>query len=108
MKILVIEPGKQPYIKDVENKLEALQEIVGGYIETIHPYTDPVVLVCNEEGRLLGLEPNRFVEHYGVIVGTFFICGHGIDDFTGLSEDMAEKYKQWFTIESKGEDYVES
>lgn len=37
MKILVIEPLKEPHVKDIPNTLEAKQEIVGGLILAIYP-----------------------------------------------------------------------
>ena len=49
MKILVIEPGKHPYEKDIEHILENLQSIVGGHIEAVYPFEDEVALVCHEE-----------------------------------------------------------
>ena len=50
MKILLIEPEGTPRMTEVENELEALQGVVGGYIEVIAPWPDPVLLVCDEEG----------------------------------------------------------
>ena len=57
--VLVVEPGKEPYVKEIDSGLESLQHEVGGYIEAIYPYEDPVALVCNEEGKLEGLPLNR-------------------------------------------------
>lgn len=91
MKVLICEPHKRPYVKDIEHTLENLQEIVGGYIEVLYPFDD-VAIVANEEGLLIGLEPNRAVERYGIIFGTFFICGLTEDDFTGLIDEQIEQY----------------
>lgn len=41
----------------MSNSLEAFQKDVGGYIEAVSLATDAVIL-CNEEGRLMDLEPN--------------------------------------------------
>ena len=57
--VLVVEPGKEPYVKEIDSGLESLQHEVGGCIEAIYPYEDPVALVCNEEGKLEGLPLNR-------------------------------------------------
>ena len=57
--VLVVEPGKEPYVKEIDSNLKSLQHEVGGYIEAIYPYEDPVALVCNEEGKLEGLPLNR-------------------------------------------------
>ena len=36
-------------MKEIDSGLESLQHEVGGCIEAIYPYEDPVALVCNEE-----------------------------------------------------------
>ena len=59
MKVLMVEPGKVPYEKEIGDGLKALQDAVGGYIQAVYPYEDPVALVCNEEGKLEGLPLNR-------------------------------------------------
>ena len=93
MKILICEPHKRPYVKDIEHTLENLQEIVGGYIQALYPFDDDVAIVANEEALLIGLEPNRAVERYGIIFGTFFICGLTEDDFTGLTPQQIAHYE---------------
>ena len=45
MKILRVEPEKSPEIVDMEGTLEALQAAVGGYIEAVYPWDDPVAIV---------------------------------------------------------------
>lgn len=96
MKILICEPHKRPYIKDINHTLENLQEVVGGYIQALYPFEDDAAVICNEEGLLIGLEPNRVVDRYGVIFGTFFICGITDDDFSGLTDDQIEKYSKLY------------
>ena len=81
MKILICEPGRHPYEKNIEHTLENLQKIVGGYIQAIYPYDEQVAIICNEDGLFLDLEWNRVVEKYGPIKGTFFVCGLDFDDF---------------------------
>ena len=86
MKVLMVEPGKVPYEKEIGDGLKALQDAVGGYIQAVYPYEDPVALVCNEEGKLEGLPLNRALrtedgEIYDIIAGNFFICGLGEENF---------------------------
>ena len=57
MKAIRKKPGCAPEIIEVENTLEALQQEVGGYIETLS--IADVVIICNEEGRLCGLPSVR-------------------------------------------------
>lgn len=96
MKILICEPGKHPYERDIEHTLENLQRIVGGYIQAIYPYDEQVAVICNEDGLFLDLEWNRVVEKYGPIKGTFFICGLDFDDFCDLTDEQIERYKKRF------------
>lgn len=96
MKILVIEPQKIPYEKEISGSLESMQAIVGGTIQAIYPYDDPVALVCNDEGKLINLPLNRVIEDYDIIAGTFFICGLGVDDFESLSSSLMQKYATLF------------
>ena len=97
MKILVCEPGKHPYVKEIEHTLENLQKEVGGYIQALYPFEEEVAVVCNEDGLFIeGLQWNRTIEKYGPIKGTFFVCGLGVEDFTGLTDEQAEKYKALF------------
>ena len=96
MNVLVVEPGTLPYEKEIHG-LQEMQELVGGLIDAIYPYDDPVALVCNDEGLLLGLPFNRSVEGgSGGICGTCFVCGLGEDNFASLSPELMEKYREKF------------
>jgi len=97
MKILVCEPGKHPYTKEISGELDSLQQTVGGYIQAIYPFDDPIALVCEEEALFHSVQKwNRPVEHYGLIKGTFFLCGLGDEDFTDLTPELTEKYAKHF------------
>lgn len=101
MNVLVVEPMKKPYMKDIDSGLHSLQREVGGYIEAIYPYEDLVGLVCNEEGKMEGLPLNRAIysksgEMFDIIAGTFLIVGLSEDNFSELSGELAEKYAKLF------------
>lgn len=101
MKVVVVEPHKKARIEDIGSELEDLQELVGGYIEAIYPFDDPVALVCNGEGKMEGLALNRALydergQVYDILCGTFFVCGLGLEDFASLSDDLARKYMRRF------------
>ena len=53
IRILVVEPGKAPYATVIENSLEGMQSVVGGYIEYV-PLADDrnASLYCNDEGKI--------------------------------------------------------
>ena len=50
--VLVVEPMKEPYVKEIDPGLRALQAEVGGDIAASYPFDDPVGLVLNDEGNL--------------------------------------------------------
>lgn len=75
----------------VPNKLETLQELVGGHIETVTMTMDSCIIV-NEEGRILGLPHN--CNYLGIdVCGPMLIVGTQGDEFTDvpLSVVMANK-----------------
>ncbi len=98
MTVLVVEPKKEPYVKTIDTGLESLQHEVGGYIEAVYPFADPVALIVNEEGKLLGLPLNRALYDdkghlYDITSGTMLVVGLGEESFTSLSPELMEKYK---------------
>ena len=71
---------KKPTIQEIDGSLESMQRIVGGDIEAVYPFDDPVALVCHGEGKLLGLPMNRALTDesgvpYDIVCGTFFVVG---------------------------------
>ena len=88
IKVIVMLPGELPEVRTIPNTLEALQEIVGGYIETVTVATDLVAIV-NEEGRLMDLSYN--VDLCGVpIVGPLVFAGVDGDEFCDVPDGVAK------------------
>ena len=96
MKILFVEPGKEAQPAEIQGDLKEMQAIVGGQIQALYPWEDPVALICNDEGKLLRLPLNRALEDYDVIAGNFFICGIEGDEFVSLSDPLMIKYQKKF------------
>lgn len=99
--VLVVEPMKEPYVKEIDPGLHALQAEVGGDIAASYPFDDPVGLVLNDEGKLIGLDLNRSLrdEHgeiYDIVAGTFLVVGLGPESFASLPPDMIQKYTEHF------------
>ncbi len=99
--VLVVEPMKEPYVKEIDPGLHALQAEVGGDIAASYPFNDPVGLVLNDEGKLIGLDLNRSLrdEHgeiYDIVAGTFLVVGLGPESFASLPPDMIQKYTGQF------------
>lgn len=88
MKAIIKEPGQRPRETEIENSLSALQQAVGGYIETV-TLAEDCCIICNEEGRLQGLPYN--LTFCGVsFVGTILFVGVLGDEFADLSEQQVE------------------
>jgi hypothetical protein len=95
--ILVVEPGKSPYLASVEDTLEAFSKIVGGPIEVGCSLPHRVMLLCNSEGKHLGLPPNRTHPNgQDYIAGTFFLCGYEDDHFSSLPAAQQEMFQAFF------------
>ena len=93
LRVMVVEPDKEPYEKVLRGDLESMQEVVGGYIETTRDTLLPgMVLVVNEEGKIKGLPMNRST-HCDIICGTFFVCKNGKEDFRSLTDKDIEEIK---------------
>ena len=99
--VLLVEPGQYPRMTSIGSDLHSLQKAVGGDIEAIYPYDDPIAIVCAEEGKINGEPLNRAIRDedndiVDIIAGTFFVCGLGEEDFASLSKELQEKYEDKF------------
>lgn len=91
------EPGKGWKVAEIENTLEALQQGVGGKLEAVTLDSDACIL-CNEEGRLLGMPYNITI--CGVsFVGPLLIVGIAGEDFAGLTEQQVDRLRSMGAIE---------
>ena len=96
IKVVKMDVGMQPMVKEIENTLAALQAEVGGLIECVY-LDDGCLAVVNEEGKLNGMEPNRRLGS-DIICGPFFICGDSDDgEFVSLDDKQVEQYTQMFS-----------
>ncbi len=100
--VLLVNPYEAPKTIEIPAELSAYQKLVGGTIQAIYPsMEDPIALICNDEGKLLGLPMNRplFDDEgnlYDIIAGTFFVAGLTEDDFGSLSPELIQKYTAVF------------
>ena len=93
IKVIIKRPDeKRGHVAWISNTLENFQRTVEGYIETVTVASD-LVIICNEEGRLLGLEPNCTICGYS-FVGTIVLAGVKGDEFCSIPECMTLK---WFS-----------
>ena len=101
--VLSVKPFREPCIITIPNKLRTLQDQVGGMIEAIYPFEDPVAILLNDEGKLNGSMPNRGLYDksgnlYDIIAGTFLIVGLSEEDFCSLSEELSAKYMEKYKV----------
>ena len=101
MDALLVKPNMYPQPVQVGCELEDLQDIVGGDIEAISPFNEPVALIMDENGKMSGKEWNRALrdEHgkiYDIVAGDFLVVGLGEEDFCSLSPDMMRRFEEHF------------
>lgn len=80
MKVIAKRPGEGWKNKVIDGTLADMQSIVGGHIEAV-PISEDAAIICNEEGRLLGLPHNTEVFGHD-FVGPVCLVGIAGDDFT--------------------------
>jgi len=86
IKAIIKRADSKPYVTWISNTLENLQNLVDGYIETVTLAKD-MVIICNEEGRLLGLPHNCNI--CGVdFVGDILFVGVAKDEFADVPIDL--------------------
>ena len=104
MKVLLVKPCQRPTVIDIDGTLESMQTLVGGMIQALYLVDDTAAIICNDEGKLLGLPPNRMLfdpdsnKVCDVVVGDFFVCNAPPDaeNFESLTEEQIERYTKRF------------
>lgn len=99
--VLLVKPGMYLQTVQIGGELADLQKAVGGDIEAVYPYNEPVALIVNEEGKLNGSELNRALRDnegqiYDIIAGDFLVVGLGEEDFASLSPELMKKFEKEF------------
>ena len=99
----MVEPGKEARVMTMNDSLEAMQDAVGGLIEEYMPFEDEVALICNDEGKMLGMPPSRSIRSddgqvVDVIAGPFFIAYAPIESekFLSMPDELRDKYLEKF------------
>lgn len=88
--VIIKEPGKLGYEKQIPNTLEALQAEVGGYIEVVN-INSRLVAIVNEEGRMMNLKPNVCN-----LVGTIVFCSFEEDEFVSIHPEQADMFREGY------------
>lgn len=100
---LMVEPHEKPRIVRLDNNLTALQTAISigadyrGLIEII-PLNKDVCILCNEEAKIIGLEPNRRLSS-DVLCGVFYITGQDdAGNLCSLSSANMDFYENFFAV----------
>ena len=101
MDVLLVRPNMYPQPVQIGCELEDLQKAVGGYIQAVYPFEEPVALVMDEEAKLTGKDLNRALrdedgDMYDIIAGDFLVVGLGEEDFSSLSPELMKKFEERF------------
>ena len=99
IKTVIVRALCKPTIEYVENSLDVFQDIVGGLIEIVM-LDDKIDLLCNEEGKILSLTPNRKIGN-DIIAGNFVLLSSNYEgEFISLNEEEITKcYNHFENIE---------
>jgi len=110
IKVLYVPVGGAPEIRETDNGLRAMQNLVGGDIEVFpldslepSPNLDAFA-VLNEEGKFTpGIMPNRNVYHLGKVFDTFyggfFICGTNEEgELVSITSKQEAYYSRMFKL----------
>lgn len=103
LKVIYLEAGKRARTIEISDTLTAMQTLVQGSIEEYMPFEDDVAIVCNSEGKIRGLDPNRAVygengEILDIIQGDFFLCyaRPESESYESMPPELEEKYRKRF------------
>jgi len=88
MKVIHVQVGRDPVVRDIENNLDAMQDIVGGNIEVVYDVGlgDNICIIDNEEGKFNSVPNQYFSELEDTVYGDFLIVCYDID--TGKFVDL--------------------
>ena len=101
IRVLLVPPNDYPREVEIGSDLKSLQEAVGGDIEATYPFEDSTAIILNENGKLIGLPPNRMLcsedgRPYDVLAGQFLVAGLGEEDFCSLTDEQMKAYEKKF------------
>lgn len=97
IRVLVKEPGKDAEVREVNDDLESLQQIVAGYIEGFNLPDCDAQGYCNEEGLLLNLKPNIYRPAYkDAIVGPIVFVNYNDEgDACSLTDEQIHRLRKY-------------
>ena len=107
LRALLVKENELPVEVKIPNTLSSLQKQVDGLIEYYYmPDIEDAVIICNEEGKINGMGPNREVGR-DIIFGPFLIVGDDaeIGESRSLTDEQISKFKDMFNEKSIAKTY---
>ncbi len=104
---------KKAVVTEIEDTLDTMQAIVGGYIDVTYPFPDPVGIILNDEGIYNdACLPNRFIAQEGtisgILCGTFIVAGLYKENFRSLTEKEMEYYLHYYNEDNGPQFYIQA
>lgn len=95
MKAILKKVNCNPEVVNIKNSLDAMQEIIGGYIKVVYKEfnNETIAIVCDEEGKLKGKQHNCFINGTS-FVGDIIIVGADGEEFCDLDVDSIELIRE--------------
>ncbi len=107
LRALLVKENELPVEVEIPNTLSSLQKQVEGLIEYYYmPDIEDAVIICNEEGKINGMGPNREVGR-DIIFGPFLIVGDDAElgESRSLTDEQISKFKDMFNEKSISKTY---
>lgn len=90
IKVIVKDPGKDPEVMEIQNDLKVLQELVGGYVQSV-TMADDLMMLMDDDGRMKGKNANVFFTKYDdFIFGPVVFTGVNGKEFASISDKYLE------------------
>lgn len=103
MRVIYKEPGKDAEVRNIDNTLKALQNLVNGYIEHLGLIPGRLGLFVNEEGKLNDMRRNFFLaSHNDTIFGPAIFFGEDGEELTDISDEdamLVMEYLRWQAVQ---------
>lgn len=104
IKVLVVEPQKEPYVKEIDKSFVIEQKIIGGWTDSLTLAMDNVAALLVGNGkynifnRVMCNQTGRPIE---ILCGTILLCHESSNgkEYGSLSDELIEKYKRFFSID---------
>jgi len=99
--VVLVEPGRQARIAEIDASLAGMQRVVDDDIEAFYPFAEEVCIVCAECGKIEGKPLNRAIRDEDgdimeIIAGTFFICDCSGESFGSLTQEQLARYTKQY------------